>query len=143
MEKHVFTSQDQVSHISPEMDIQQLSCDNNIILLLDGSMFGTIAWEINLKDTRMSVNSVETYVNSLATDGGNVNWCLHGNGKSLCPTPNTTWKTGELAGSKRLVLTAMMSSFEGCRSTQLFPSRKDNANEGTTLLMEVKLQGEV
>ena len=108
---------------------------------LDGSMFGTIGWELNLQDTDLAVNSVELDVISCVTDGGNITWCLHGDDKSVCPTPNTTWKTGKLAGSKRLVLSAMMSSFKGCKSTQLLPARKDNADEGTTLRMEVKLQG--
>ena len=114
----------------------------NSMPLSDGSMFGTIAWELSLKDTDLCVHSIELYVSSTVMGMGKIHWDLHGDDNSVNLTPGSTWKTYDLAGSKRLVLTAVMSSFKDCRSTQLLPARKDNADEGTTLRMEVKLKGE-
>ena len=108
-------------------------------------MFGAIGWELSLQDTDLSVNSVALDVRSCATDGSDIHWSLHGDGKCLLPTPNTTWKTGDLAGSKRLVLRAVMATFENSspHSTQLLSALRDNDDEGTTMRIEVKLQGEI
>ena len=109
-------------------------------------MVGSISWELSLEDTDLSVQSIELYMSSKMTLRGNINWELHGDDSSVKPTPGTTWKTGELAGSKHIALTAMMSDrkkHSSNQSTQLLPAVRSNADEGTTLRIEVKLQGEV
>ena len=106
-------------------------------------MFGNIGWEINLQDTDLSVNTVALYISSYATGTGDIQWSLHGDDNSVKPILGSTWKTGDLVGSKRLVLTAVISSFKDSRSTRLLPACRDNADEGTTMRIEVKLQGEI
>ena len=108
-------------------------------------MFGSISWELSLEHTDLYVQSIELYITSNMTGMGNIIWELIGDDNRVKPTPGSTWKTGELSGSKHIALTAIMSDrkkLSSNQSTQLLPAVRSNADEGTTLRMEVKLQGE-
>ena len=105
-------------------------------------MVGSISWELSLEDTDLHVQSIELYVGSNMIGRGNINWELHGDDNTVKPTPGSTWRTGDLAGSKHIFLTAMMSGRKK-QTMQLLPAVRSNADEGTTLRIEVKLQGKI
>ena len=101
---------------------------------------------LSLEDTDLSVQSIELYMTSKMTGTGNIYWELYGDDNSVKPNPGSTSRTGDLAGSKHIALTAIMSDKKkdsSNQSTQLLSALRDNADDGTTLRIEVKLQGNV
>lgn len=99
----------------------------------------SISWEINLLGTSLSVRSIEMYIGNPVTSDGHVDWYLGAGGRMIRPIPGSTWKSADVYGAKKITLTASMT---GGTKPRLMTADM-NVAEGTTLNMEVKLQGKI
>ncbi|TRY66944.1 hypothetical protein TCAL_03733 [Tigriopus californicus] len=110
----------------------------------EGAPKSSIKWELDLENTRLSVQSVELHIESSIFGNGRVLWQLCGGNTCLLPSSGTTLKSEALSGSKKVSITAHLSGGEGenaWQSTQLFRTPSEGeAKEECKFRFLVKLK---
>eukprot|EP00095_Tigriopus_kingsejongensis_P002100 maker-scaffold244_size240795-snap-gene-1.29 protein:Tk02100 transcript:maker-scaffold244_size240795-snap-gene-1.29-mRNA-1 annotation:"peptide-n -(n-acetyl-beta-glucosaminyl)asparagine amidase" len=80
----------------------------------------SMKWKLDLSKTRLSVQSVKLSISSSTDASGRVVWQLYGDSRGLLPSPDSTFESDALTGSKTLSLRVLMWGELACRDFRLF-----------------------